>query len=55
VIFVDTSFFYALFTQEDDNHQRAVEAFTELEGRRLSELLLSPRITLSSKRSRSRA
>jgi predicted nucleic acid-binding protein len=41
VIFVDTSFFYALFTEEDDNHQRAVEAFKELEGRRLPELLLT--------------
>lgn len=41
MIFVDTSFFYALFTEEDDNHQRAVEAFKELEGRRLFELLLT--------------
>jgi hypothetical protein len=38
VIFVDTSF-YAVFTEEDDNHQRAVEAFKEREDRRLPELL----------------
>jgi len=41
VIFVDTSFFYALFTKRDDNHDRAVQAFTELEPQRLPELLIT--------------
>ncbi len=41
MIFVDTSFFYALFTKDDDNQERAREAFKELEGQRLSQLLLT--------------
>jgi len=41
VIFVDTSFFVALLDPRDKNHARAVEAFEEFEGKRLSTSLLT--------------
>jgi predicted nucleic acid-binding protein len=41
VIFVDTSFFVALLDPRDKNHPRAVEAFEEFEGCRLSDQLLT--------------
>jgi predicted nucleic acid-binding protein len=41
VIFVDTSFFVALLDPDDKNHARAVKALEELEGQRLSTLLLT--------------
>jgi uncharacterized protein len=41
VIFVDTSFFVALLDPRDKNHSRAVEAFEEFKGQRLSTLLLT--------------
>jgi predicted nucleic acid-binding protein len=33
VIFVDTSFFFAFFSEMDKNHGRAVKVFEEFEGR----------------------
>jgi len=41
VTFVDTSFFVALLDPRDKNHARAVEAFEEFEGCRLSDQLLT--------------
>lgn len=41
MIFVDTSFFVALLDPDDTNHARAVKAFEEFEGQRLSALLLT--------------
>lgn len=41
MIFVDTSFFVALLDPRDKNHARAVGAFEEFEGRRLSGQLLT--------------
>ncbi len=41
MIFVDTSFFVALLDPDDKNHARAVGAFEEFEGKRLSALLLT--------------
>ena len=41
MIFVDTSFFVALLDPRDKNHARAVEAFEEFQGRRLSDQLLT--------------
>jgi len=41
VIFVDTSFFFAFFSEIDKDHVRAVEAFQELEGRNLPDVLVT--------------
>jgi predicted nucleic acid-binding protein len=41
VIFVDTGFFFAFFSETDRNHARAVEVFQEFEGRRLPDVLLT--------------
>jgi predicted nucleic acid-binding protein len=41
VIFVDTSFFFALFDRDGANHARARAALDALRGRRLGELLLT--------------
>jgi predicted nucleic acid-binding protein len=41
VIFVDTSFFFALFSARDPNHQRVREVFEAQNGRRLPDLLLT--------------
>jgi len=41
VIFVDTSFFVALLDPRDGNHARAVEAFEDFRGKRLSHELLT--------------
>lgn len=41
MIFVDTSFFFALFAKEDGNHLRARAAFEAREGQRLPELLVT--------------
>jgi predicted nucleic acid-binding protein len=41
VIFVDTGFFFAFFSEDDVNHTRVVEAFNEFKGRNLPELLVT--------------
>ena len=41
MIFVDTSFFYALFAKADEGHGRAFQAFAEFRGRNLPSLLLT--------------
>ncbi len=41
MIFVDTSFFYALFAADDEDHDRAVEVFKEFHGRNLPQLLVT--------------
>jgi len=42
VIFVDTSFFFALFASDGgEDHDRAVEVFKEFRGRNLREILLT--------------
>lgn len=41
MIFVDTSYFHALFEPSDDNHRRALEAAQELRGRQLPDLLIT--------------
>lgn len=41
MIFVDTGFLFALFSERDPDHGRAVEAFRPLRGRNLPELLLT--------------
>lgn len=41
MIFVDTSFFVALLSTRDRNHDRAVIAFDAFEGRKLNDLLLT--------------
>ena len=40
MIFVDTSFFFAFFSEADASHARAVEVFKEFKGRNLSELFV---------------
>lgn len=41
MIFVDTSFFYALFAEDDGEHGRAVEAFRGFHGQNLHSLLVT--------------
>lgn len=41
MIFVDTSFFFAFFSEDDANHTRVVEVFEEFEGRNLPEILVT--------------
>jgi predicted nucleic acid-binding protein len=41
VIFVDTGFFFALLSEKDPDHSRAVEVFESFSGRRLFELFLT--------------
>jgi predicted nucleic acid-binding protein len=41
VIFVDTSFFFALLSEDDPDHARALEVFDTFEGRKLPDLLLT--------------
>jgi len=41
VIFVDTSFFFPLLSANDRDHERVHNVFEELQGRRLSDLLLT--------------
>jgi predicted nucleic acid-binding protein len=41
VIFLDTSFLFALVSSKDEHHGRVVEVFSSFEGRRLSEVLLT--------------
>lgn len=41
MIFVDTSFFFAFFSEDDANHARAFEVFEEFKGRNLPETLLT--------------
>lgn len=41
MIFVDTSFLFALFAREDKNHSRAVEALKAVGGANLSDSLLT--------------
>jgi uncharacterized protein len=41
MIFVDTGFFFALFSLKDSHHQRAIEAFQRFEGRNLAEALIT--------------
>jgi len=41
VIFVDTGFFYALASQQDPDHTRAVEVFRRFQGRDLPRLFLT--------------
>ena len=57
MIFVDTSFFFALFSKRDPRHGEATSAFKEFEGRRLADLFLttdhviSETLTLTKKKS----
>ncbi len=46
MIFVDTSFFYALFATDDEDHDRAVEVFKEFHGRNLPRLLVTTDIAV---------
>lgn len=46
MIFVDTSFFFALFENSGEDHDRAVEVFREFQGRHLPELLITTDITV---------
>lgn len=41
MIFVDTGFFFAFFSEDDANHGRVVEVFEEFEGRNLFEILVT--------------
>jgi predicted nucleic acid-binding protein len=41
VIFVDTGFFFALLSEDDPAHARALEVFETFEGRRLPDLFLT--------------
>jgi len=41
VIFVDTSFFFALASKNDPDHERVKAVFQEFRGRRLPDLLLT--------------
>lgn len=41
MIFVDTSFFFAFFSEIDGNHVRAVQVFQELEGHKLPDVLVT--------------
>jgi predicted nucleic acid-binding protein len=41
LIFVDTGFFFALFSKRDEHHTRVLEVFREFRGQRLPELLLT--------------
>jgi predicted nucleic acid-binding protein len=41
VIFVDASFFFAFFSEIDENHVRAVEVLQELEGHKLPDVLVT--------------
>jgi predicted nucleic acid-binding protein len=41
VIFVDTGFFLAFFSEDDANHKRVAEVFEGFKGRNLHELLLT--------------
>lgn len=41
MIFVDTGFWLALWSQRDPDHERAVEVFERYRGRRLSDLLVT--------------
>ncbi len=41
MIFVDTSFFHALFEPHDENHSRAFEALKEFRGRHLPDLFIT--------------
>jgi predicted nucleic acid-binding protein len=41
VIFVDTGFFFALLSERDPDHGRALEVFEAFRGRNLQELLLT--------------
>jgi hypothetical protein len=46
VIFVDTSFFYALFATDDEDHGRAFEVFKEFHGRHLPAVLVTTDIAV---------
>lgn len=41
MIFVDTGFFFAFFSEDDANHRRVVEVVEEFKGRNLPELLVT--------------
>jgi len=41
MIFVDTGFFFALFSLRDRHHQRAKEAFRRFEGQNLADVLVT--------------
>lgn len=41
MIFLDTSFLFALVSSKDEHHRRVVEVFRTLESRRLSEVVLT--------------
>ena len=41
MIFVDTSFFYPLFSEDDDDHARVREVFEGFRGRQLNDLLVT--------------
>jgi predicted nucleic acid-binding protein len=41
MIFVDTGFFFALFSLRDRHHQRAKEAFRRFEGQNLANVLVT--------------
>ena len=57
MIFVDTSFFHALFAASDENHARALKAVQAYHGRRLPDILVTTDIvvmeTITLARSRS--
>ncbi len=46
MIFVDTSFFYALFATDDEDHGRALEVFQGFHGRNLPALLVTTDIAV---------
>ena len=41
MIYLDTSFLFALVSSKDEHHRRVVEVFKDFEGKRLSEVLLT--------------
>ena len=41
MIFVDTGFFFAFFSEDDANHARVAEAFGEFKGNNLPEILFT--------------
>ena len=47
MIFVDTSFFYPLFSENDVDHKRVREVFEAYRGRRLADLFLTTNYVVS--------